>query len=134
MTALRIYFEITAHRLCWYIGDGTWWGGALNRTPDLRTVTFLSDSLNIVDIYLFLTRSQMLNFINKDSGATRCWRESLTAQRGKESTQLTFRQRKRTFSSANVPKGSSPSPNYLKNPSQSMPLPSTSCTSLHPSS
>jgi hypothetical protein len=37
----------------------------------------------------FLTKSQLLNFTNEDSGA-RCWGESLLAQRGKESTQLPF--------------------------------------------
>jgi hypothetical protein len=32
----------------------------------------------------------MFNFTNEDSGV-RCWGESLLAQRGRESTQLTFR-------------------------------------------
>ena len=36
-----------------------------------------------------LTKSQLFNFTNEDSGA-RCWGESLLAQRGRESTQLTF--------------------------------------------
>ena len=37
----------------------------------------------------FFKKSQMLNIANKDLGA-RCWGENLLAQRGRESTQLTF--------------------------------------------
>ena len=75
----------------------------------------------------FWTEFQSFNFTNEDSGA-RCWGESLLAQRGRESTQLTFLLR-------GCPKTKSKVLLHtLSKPSNWMSLLSTSCASFYPSS
>lgn len=39
---------------------------------------------------LILTKSQLFDFFSNEDSRARCWGESLLAQRGRESTQLTF--------------------------------------------
>jgi hypothetical protein len=63
-----------------------WWLLSLS-TADVISLSLWS--CHALECQMFLTKAQSFDFPNEDSGA-RCWGESLVAQRGRESTQVTF--------------------------------------------